>query len=145
MFAIRNASSRPHNPASSSSEIRRMRPAGTTSVAGRNFWSRPRGIRPLTRIWYVLVSWVHPAVADMRTRLAHGRLAELHPKRVIALAVGEPIRVPYLKLYDDGYYRPRSPTGRGQCHTDSGFGRAVWRCPLTFRPRTAQRVRAAGS
>src|SRR5215217_9586313 len=73
-----------------------------------------------------------PAVADMRTRLAHGRLAELHPKRVIALAVGEPIRVPYLKLYDDGYYRPRSPTGRGQCHTDSGFGRAVWRCPLTF-------------
>src|SRR5215207_11286980 len=65
MFAIRNASSRPHNPASSSSEIRRMRPAGTTSVAGGNFWSRPLGIRPLTRIWYVLVryvlvSWVHP-------------------------------------------------------------------------------------
>src|SRR5215218_9642431 len=79
-----------------------------------------------------------PAVADMRTRLAHGRLAELHPKRVIALAVGEPIRVPYLKLYDDGYYRPRSPTGRGQCHTDSGFGRAVWRCPLTFRPHISQ-------
>src|SRR5215213_1565318 len=40
--------------------------------------------------------------------------------------------VPYLRLYDDGYYRPGGPTGRGQRHTDSGFGRAVWRCPLTF-------------
>src|SRR5215213_2127134 len=56
------------------------------------------------------------------------------------MAVG----VPYLRLYDDGYYRPRGPTGRGQCHTDSGFGRAVWRCPfdipISFRNGAARFV-----
>ena len=72
MFAIRNASSRPHSAASSSWEIRRMRPAGTTSVAGGSFWSRPHGIRPVTRISIVL-SWVTPAVADIRARFAHGQ------------------------------------------------------------------------
>src|SRR5829696_5479747 len=74
-----------------------------------------------------------PAVADIRTRLAHGREQSFTRN---GDCFGR--RVPNLKLYDDGYYRPRSPTGRGQCHTDSGFGRAVWLCPLTFRPHISQ-------
>src|SRR5215217_4726044 len=79
-----------------------------------------------------------PAVADMRTRLAHGRLAELHPKRVIAFAVGEPIRVPYLKLYDDGYYRPKEP--RLPRAVPHGFGLRPSRLAmsLTFRPHISQ-------
>src|SRR5215204_6285488 len=79
-----------------------------------------------------------PAVADMRTRLAHGRLAELHPKMVIAFAVGEPIRVPYLKLYDDGYYRPKEP--RLPRAVPHGFGLRPSRLAmsLTFRPHISQ-------
>src|SRR5215204_424190 len=57
---------------------------------------------------------------------------------VIAFAVGEPIRVPYLKLYDDGYYRPKEP--RRPRAVPHGFGLRPSRLAmsLTFRPHISQ-------
>jgi hypothetical protein len=117
-----------HNPASSSSEIRE---AGRHNLSTRWKLLEQAARDTAADSDLVCAGQLGPPRRRRYSDQARARAgAELHPKKVIAFAVGEPIRVPYLKLYDDGYYGPRSPTGRGQCHTDSGFGRAVWRCPF---------------